>query len=585
MNLKDIKIEIQQITDAIAKIIEANVTIVGKDLVRIAGTGPYGHFVWNDAPRGSAYDKVLKARETLFIESPGKDHWCCDCPIKAKCTETFEICTPIIWQDDVIGVMGVFAFDEKQKEKIVRKKNDYLRLLQGTSSLIASKLGEKILYEEIVAKNKELSAVIQNVNQGVLCLDREGRIKYVNPKALKLLEQQQHAHGLSGMHLNELWTSALILKAIKGDQEYLDHEDYYEARGVKKTFITTVKLLHKGESQVGAVATFSDVDEIEKSSFRIREKVSRFSFDSLIGNSPKMVNTVKRAKLVAGSESTILISGESGTGKELFARAIHNFSRADYPFVGINCSAIPESLLESELFGYEPGAFTGASKKGKLGKFELAHKGTLFLDEIGDMPLYLQAKLLRVLQEKQVVKLGGSKIRDTDIRVIAATNKNLEELINKQMFREDLYYRLNVIPLELPPLRERPEDIPVLIEHFIYYFNQKFNRQVKNFSENVMDFFLRYPWPGNVRELANVVEYGINIAEKDIICFDVIKDRFKISNMSVVEKGLREQVSEFERQTISKHLNQYGWDEKGKNKVARILQISRATLYRKISQI
>ncbi len=585
MPLQKIGRNIQQIAEAIAEAIDVHVTVVDRDLVRVAGTGPYEQLVKEFIPRNSAYAKVLETKETILIENPGKDAHCTGCAVKDECRETFEICTPIIWQDEVIGVMGIFAFNEEQKKIMVAKKKHHLRFLQKMSELIASKYGEAVLFEELIVKNKELSTVVQHVNQGVLCVERSGRINHINALALQLLGLNLKEEQAIGLNLHQFWPSALILKALKEGREYFNREEHYARSNYRRELITTVRLIKKGDRDTVAVATLSDIEEMHKSSFRAREKSGNFTFDHIISRSPKMQDVIKRAKVVAGSDSTVLIVGESGTGKELFARAIHNASsRADYPFVGINCSAIPEALLESELFGYEPGAFTGASKNGKLGKFELAHKGTLFLDEIGDMPLFLQAKLLRVLQERQVLKLGGTVPKDIDVRIIAATNKNLEELIREKMFREDLYYRLNVIPLEIPPLRERPEDIPALIAHFLEYYNQKFGKNVRGFSYKAMEFIMSYSWPGNVRELENIVEYGINFAEGDTIHFSEIQRRFKASAEGNERISLKNRVREFERQTIAGYLDRYGWDEEGRNKVAKLLGISRSSLYRKLSQ-
>ncbi|MCF0144678.1 MAG: sigma 54-interacting transcriptional regulator, partial [Firmicutes bacterium] len=242
------------------------------------------------------------------------------------------------------------------------------------------------------------------------------------------------------------------------------------------------------------------------------------SLESIISKSPEMEQVKRRAFQVAHSDSTILITGESGTGKGLLARSIHRESdRADQPFVTVNCAAIPEMLLESELFGYEKGAFTGAEKDGKPGKFQLADKGTIFLDEIGDMPLHLQVKLLNCLQNKQVDPVGGSKPVDVDVRVIAATNKELEKMIEEKTFREDLYFRLNVIPIYLPPLRERREDVDILLDFALRKFNLRLNKRIIGFSEEARRVLNKYSWPGNVREIENAVEYAVNMEDGEYI--------------------------------------------------------------------
>ena len=267
--------------------------------------------------------------------------------------------------------------------------------------------------------------------------------------------------------------------------------------------------------------------------------------------------------------------------EELFARAIHKESpRSTGPFIGINCSAIPESLLESELFGYESGAFTGASDKGKVGKMELANHGTLFLDEIGDMPLFLQVKLLRVLQERRIMKIGGTKYLDLDIRIIAATNQDLEKMIQSQEFREDLYYRLNVIPLTLPPLRKRKSDISEITNYFLNYFNQRFHKNILGFTEDAMQRLINHKWKGNVRELENIIEYLVNFSKGPYITIEDVAVR--IPSIEEEHSSLEMKVREFERKIINQKLQEYGNDLDSKLKIAKELGISLATLYRKL---
>ena len=302
-----------------------------------------------------------------------------------------------------------------------------------------------------------------------------------------------------------------------------------------------------------------------------------------IFNSPQMQNVYSKIQRVAKTTTTILITGESGTGKEVAARAVHeNSNRADKPFIPVNCGAIPENLMESEFFGYVKGAFTGANPKGKIGYFEQADGGTIFLDEIGDMPLSLQVKLLRVLQEKTITPIGAGKGKKIDIRIIAATNKDLEELVKENKFREDLYYRLNVFPVDIPPLRNRPKDIEELAEYFIVKYSQIFNTPLKTFSNEVMKAFTSYSWPGNIRELKNVVEYIINVVdERDpFISLKHLPPRFVNSS----EKYEIKTLAEMEKDAIKTLMQRFGTSSKDKVKIAETLDISLATLYRKIKQ-
>lgn len=308
-------------------------------------------------------------------------------------------------------------------------------------------------------------------------------------------------------------------------------------------------------------------------------------FKTIIGNSEILSQLKKRALQVAPSDSTVLITGESGTGKELFARAIHSASpRADKPFVSINCGAIPEMLLESELFGYEKGAFTGADFRGKIGKFQLADGGTVFLDEIGDMPLHLQVKLLRVLQTRQIDKVGGINPIRVDIRIIAATNKDLEGLIKSNQFREDLYFRLSVIPLNIPPLREHPEDIPPIIDYAFEKFLDKLGKDISDISPDAYQQLCSYSWPGNVRELENAMEYAINMENSDSIQIENLPDRIQQVQDHSKKTDFKKQSRDYQKQLIISCLEKTGKNVAGKREAAKLLGISESTLYRRLRE-
>jgi len=312
-----------------------------------------------------------------------------------------------------------------------------------------------------------------------------------------------------------------------------------------------------------------------------QELTKRFKFQDLIGKSPKILKVFEMIKTVAPTKSTVLIRGESGTGKELIAWAIHELSpRHNGPFIAVACGAMPETLLEAELFGYEKGAFTGATSQYK-GRIEMADKGTLFLDEIGDISLKTQVDLLRVIQEREFRRLGGKETMKVDIRIIAATNKNLEEMIAKSEFREDLYYRLNVITLWVPPLRERKEDIPLLVEHFLTKYNLENRRNVERISPEVMRILIDYPWPGNVRELENTIEHSVVVAKGNEISIDdlppnLIKNRLDIG----LEKPTMS-LADMERVHIINVLRENNWNVK---RAAMALGINRVTLYNKIKK-
>lgn len=306
---------------------------------------------------------------------------------------------------------------------------------------------------------------------------------------------------------------------------------------------------------------------------------------SFVGNSPKMQEAIRIGRKVAKSDSTVFLRGESGTGKEIMAKMIHDLSdRHEKLMISINCAAIPEALVESELFGYEEGAFTGAKKNGSVGKFELADKSTIFLDEIGDMPLHVQTKLLRVLQENKLERIGGRKQIPIDIRVICATNKNIEQMVAEGAFREDLYYRLNIIPIELPPLRKRKEDIPTLVEYYTKYYNQKLKKHISVVSSEVLQTLMSYDWPGNVRELKNIIEYLANIVEGEEVTLSSLPDHIVLrSGKGYEDWSLDEIICDYEKRVILSMMKE-GKAGDDKEYLAEALKISRATLYRKLKK-
>ena len=322
--------------------------------------------------------------------------------------------------------------------------------------------------------------------------------------------------------------------------------------------------------------------QLEEENILQKERLGiRFDFSSIIGTSPAMKRLFETLSMAAPTEATVLLLGESGTGKELVANAIHqNSPRKDKPYVKVNCAALPETLLESELFGHEKGAFTGAIDK-KKGRFERANGGTLFLDEIGEMSPPTQTKILRVLQEREFEAVGGIKTIKVDVRIIAATNKDLAEEVKKGRVREDLYYRLNVVPITIPPLRERTEDIPLLAEHFLRIYSEKNKRKIKGFGAGVMDVFIGYSWPGNVRELENIVERIVIMSRVDTITLDELPPGIAEPQGEGDRTPHPTSLREVERETILKTLHQTGGN---RTQAAQILGITRKTLQNKIKE-
>ena len=362
-------------------------------------------------------------------------------------------------------------------------------------------------------KERQIRAILDSVSEGILAINKKGTLTAFNPGAEKVFRLD--AAEVLGRSIGEVLSPKLpILKSLRDGTSYNNQEILLETARGKCHYITSGRPIKDENGQtIGMVATVKDMSAVRELVYSITQP-QMITFDDIIFRSRAMMQVVNIAKMVACNDSTVLIRGESGTGKELFARAIHMAStRANRSFVPINCATLPDSLLESELFGYEEGSFTGARKGGKQGLFELANEGTLFLDEIGELSTHLQAKLLRVLQEGKVRRIGGSQEISVDVRLVAATNRNLEEMMRKGTFRTDIYYRLNVVPIMLPPLRERKEDVPVLVDFLLDKFGKRMKKRVDGISQEAMNILMAHDWAGNVRELENVIERAVNMVQ------------------------------------------------------------------------
>jgi transcriptional regulator with PAS, ATPase and Fis domain len=369
--------------------------------------------------------------------------------------------------------------------------------------------------------------------------------------------------------------------AIAGHPQISVHARIIDKPGEQKPVCINTALLKGPQGEIlGGVETFRDLSELE----RLRRELSRsFTTEDIVGNHPKIRGILSLLPDIAESDSPVLIEGPTGSGKELFARAIHNLSpRKDHPFIAVNCAALPETLLESELFGYSRGAFTGALRN-KPGRFLLANKGTLFLDEIGTTSPAFQADLLRVLQDGEFMPLGETKALRVDVRVVAATNVDLKKLILQGRFREDLYYRLNVVKISLPALRERKEDIPLLIDHFIQKFNLIKGRAIRGATPDVLSFLMGYPFPGNIRELENIIQYAFIRCKADLIGLEHLSEELfeKADDQKGFLSDLHASHHPEEVEQIRSVLNQYGGN---RIETAKVLGISRSTLWRKIKK-
>lgn len=581
--LENIKEDIQNIAEAILSVLNIDVTIVDEDFIRIAGTGKYIDKIGDKVDGYSAFKKSFIEQVGIFIEDPKDSYICKGCDHVEGCKEFAEVCCPIVLDGKSYGVIGLIAFSQEQSNAMKGNIDEFMNFLKKMADLISSKLKAQINTEELEVEKKKLEILLDSMDKAVVSVDINGHVDKCNHKFKKLFN-------LSDEDLFEksMFDVLDFIQKINDNDfnKYKMGSFVYNKRSRNvKGIYNTNKIMIKGKFK-GYVIDFIEKKEAIKNYNKIN-KDYKITLDNIIGNSDLIIQTKRNALIASNSTSTILITGESGTGKELFARSIHNHSnRADHPFVTVNCAAIPDNLLESELFGYEEGAFTGAKKGGKLGKFELADKGTIFLDEIGDMSLHLQAKLLRVLQEREVDKIGGKSNIFIDVRIIAATNKNLSAMVKNGSFREDLYYRLNVIPIKLPSLRERREDIPLLIDYMIKEYSDKLGKEILEIDKNAKQLLMNYSWPGNIRELQNVIEYSINMSQSKILTLDSMPKTLTTINYVEDEEdnGEIRTLEELEIKEIKKALDTYKNYKKDKELAANALGISRATLYRKLEK-
>jgi len=390
--------------------------------------------------------------------------------------------------------------------------NPIIERLSRIKGLERIRLVETLPYEE---RENRFKVLFDNMSDGVVSIDSDGRLKTINRIAIKALGLDE-ARDL-GRDIRELDLPDLdIIGCLKG-QKFTDIKKSLITRGRRFRYLATGRPIRDAAGRIiGAMEIAKGLSEIERMARSITESKD-ISFSDIIGQSRAMIGAIDFAQKIAPTDAVVALRGDSGTGKELFARAIHAVSGRSGSFVAINCAALPEQLLESELFGYVDGAFTGGRKGGKPGLFERAEQGTLFLDEIAEMPMSSQAKILRALQDRRVRRIGGMREIPYNARLITATNRDLETLVKKKAFRNDLYYRINVLPIHIPPLTQRRDDIPLLVEHFLFLLSSKLGRSARCLSPGAMEKMIDYAWPGNVRELKHVVERAHILCETDVI--------------------------------------------------------------------
>lgn len=437
------------------------------------------------------------------------------------------------------------------------------------------------IQKEEMEKTRRMEAILNSVSEGMVAIDRNGAVTVFN----KVAEDILGVKGTLGLNVDVVISQLDLCEVLKtGISKFQCLKKVGEVE-----IVTNIVPIYLGEEVIGAIASLTDVSKVMRVEQKVRRSYTRgfvanYTVNDLVCKSPSMKRVIEQVRQFSFSDSTVLLSGESGTGKELVAHSIHNLShRKDGPFVTVNCSALPDNLLESELFGYEEGAFTGARKGGKMGLFELAHKGTIFLDEIGSISEALQSRLLRVLQQKEVMRIGGDRIIPVDVRIIAATNKELLTEVKEGRMRLDLYFRLNILKIHIPPIRERKEDILYLVRNLMDFFAEKYNRRLEPLSQRLLERFIEYSWPGNVRELGNFIERFVLMVQKPDQYEEILNSLFEecLKTESVLLRDIDVAFPSSES-SLKKILAD---TPAKKAEIAKRLGVSRTTLWRRLKNM
>ena len=577
--LMQIQPTIQRFARMLASVLQLEVEIVDENLCRVAGTGAYGKFLGRQLSGNSRLLRhVLETKTEKVVTQSRFDPLCEGCDSKENCREKAFLGTPVILQDRCVGVISLIAVTHEQQEHIsdnLREFSDYVRHI---STIFVSKLLEDQGPGDNISKI--FATMIDNMDQGVLVVDDESRVQFVNQTALKTL----------GVVQNNIIGKPIRFRPLTFESNFTHgHMQHIVSWDDKSELI--IGQLHNIQGRQLFLMAFHQ----SHTSFSVANAPDEPHIEQLVGECRVMRQLKRLISRIAPSPSSVMVVGESGTGKEVVARAIHKLSgRRNKPFIAINCAAIPEQLLESELFGYVKGAFTGASANGKTGLIQAANTGTLFLDEIGDMPLMLQAKLLRAIEAREILPIGASSPIQVDIRIISATNQNLAQFIAEGKFREDLFYRLNVIPITLPPLRERQEDIELLVHYFLHLHTRRLGSVYPGIAPDVVEILRKHRWPGNLRELSNLMEYLVNVVPSGEVIDSTLlppnllnngtTEQSDVTAVSEAHLALDDAggtaLEEMEKQMIREALSRHN----SKKQVADELGIGIATLYRKIKK-
>jgi len=464
---------------------------------------------------------------------------------------------------------------------LTSKKNNYpdygLGIISSLSQAVEKEMGWREISENLKLSKKYLDIISKGTKDGIICLDEEAKITYINETAGEILHVDSKS-SLGKFVIEIVDFDPVILSVFKTHKGYTDREFIINSPlwGTLHFIKSAVIIRDENGNFAGVVDFFRKIGRVRKFVTSYIGAQAKFNFSDIIGSSPKLKEAIRISKIASKSNSNVLILGETGTGKEMFAQAIHYEGlRKKGPFMVINCGAIPRELAESEFFGYEPGTFTGADKRGRPGKFELANRGTIFLDEIGEFPLGLQVKLLRVLQERSITRIGGVRSIAIDVRIIAASNRDLSKEVDNGNFRKDLYHRLNVIQINLPPLRERNEDIPILVNYFVEKLSGKLQKNIAKIDDSFIEPLTTYSFPGNIRELENTIERALNICENDELNISHLPNGIVKNNFSL------KSIDDIKKESLIQALQDTKWNI---SKTAKMLRISRPTIYNYINK-
>ena len=493
--------ELKYLANTLSAVLNLDVTIVDVDLKRLVGTGHLKDKVGDHSPDRSAFWKCIQNGQHLFVDDPRVSAACQDCAARDTCTEEVEFCIPIRYNGRIVGVLGMCAFSQTMKDEIIRNKDHMLAFEEQLSKLISSILREREFESILEYHSSELMTLVNSLDEGVLILSKNEEILTANRQMFRILGLEERPLG----HLR--------LYDVLPEEAYVKLQEHRApARLVgpflinRKEYLVTINPIEVKSGRTGTILLFSDFSNMRQSVIRVDKKKNIITFEDILGECEAIKNARRQAQQIAEYDVPVLLTGETGTGKDLFSQAIHEAShRKGNIYMPINCGAIPENLIESEMFGYDKGAFTGAASTGHAGKLEVCKDGTLLLDEVGDLPLQTQVKLLRALENKEIIRVGGHTPIRVNPRIIAATHRDLNQMMKENTFREDLFYRLNVVSIHIPPLRERGYDIIILARYFLRRFAETYNKPITGFTSESEKLLMRYPFPGNIRELRNIV--------------------------------------------------------------------------------